>query len=62
VISVAKGGKTELPNLTLLCPAHHALVTEREFGAAFIAGKLERARAKPRPSANRGGVTARQQP
>ena len=39
----ARGGKTELSNLRLLCPAHNQLLAEQEFGKEFINSKIKRA-------------------
>jgi 5-methylcytosine-specific restriction endonuclease McrA len=41
-IPVARGGLTTLENLRLLCPEHHAMVTEQQFGPAFVAGKIQK--------------------
>ena len=36
IVPFATGGKTELSNLRLLCPAHNRLMAERHFGREFI--------------------------
>ena len=43
IIPFAKGGKTEVSNLRLLCPAHNQLLAEQEFGKEFINSKIRKA-------------------
>ena len=40
IIPFARGGRTELSNLRLLCPAHNRLYAERCFGREFVASKI----------------------
>ena len=41
IVPYAKGGKTELSNLRLLCSAHNKHCAEVEFGKKFIQRKIE---------------------
>jgi 5-methylcytosine-specific restriction endonuclease McrA len=43
VEAVARGGETTVAGLRLRCQAHNQFEAERTFGAAFMAGKRERA-------------------
>jgi len=45
VVPVARGGESTVGNLRLRCRAHNQYEAERTFGAAFMAGRRERARA-----------------
>ena len=41
IVPFAKGGKTELSNLRLLCSQHNKLCAEQQFGKAFIEQKIQ---------------------
>ena len=42
IVPYAKGGKSELSNLRLLCPSHNQLLAEQAFGKDFIDRKIKR--------------------
>jgi 5-methylcytosine-specific restriction endonuclease McrA len=44
IVPIARGGGSTLDNLRLLCRAHNRLAAEAEFGAAFMAARIEMAR------------------
>ena len=41
IVPFAKGGKTEISNLRLLCSQHNKLCAEQQFGRAFIEQKIK---------------------
>ncbi len=43
---VGKGGSCDEENLRVLCRGHNLLAAEREFGEAFMRGKIEGERAR----------------
>lgn len=45
IVPFAKGGKTEISNLRVLCSTHNFLAAYQEFGMEFISQKIEQARA-----------------
>jgi 5-methylcytosine-specific restriction endonuclease McrA len=51
IVPVARGGKSTVDNLRLLCRAHNQHAADREFGVAFMNGKRE--------AAQRGGESRR---
>ncbi len=67
ILALAKGGKTELSNLQLLCAAHNQYKAEQEFGPGYVEGRRERARreraearlARQRESARQVGAAGR---
>lgn len=44
IVPVARGGESTVDNVRLRCHAHNQYEAERTFGAAFMAGRRERAR------------------
>jgi 5-methylcytosine-specific restriction endonuclease McrA len=50
-----KGGGRGEENLRILCRAHNLLAADREFGAEFMRGRIERAKIGGRNAEQRGG-------
>jgi len=46
IVPVARGGRSTVDNLRLLCWAHNQFVAERELGATFMKGKRDEAQRK----------------
>lgn len=57
IVPLAKGGRTSLDNLRLVCRAHNQHLAERELGAAFMERK--RGAAQTRRETQRGHARAR---
>jgi hypothetical protein len=54
IVPIARGGRSTLENLRLLCPAHNQFAAEQELGAVFMAAKRgKRAVAHREPQSER---------
>ena len=44
IVPVARGGKTEIKNLRVLCSAHNILAAMEVFGSGFVLQKIQPSR------------------